>query len=336
MTTKFQEKGKIFRIIKSVIEKLDLDLSGLNILTEIGSNEYLYLPIIAGLANANKIYGWTRTTGFGNASENIKKCQKLFSQLDIKVDLVALEDGFEGTHIEEANIITNSGHLRPLNKTFLSFVNQSRCVIPLMYEKWELRADDIDINYCREKAIKVAGTFENHPSIKVFDTVGHLAIKMSFEAGYEIYDNKILIWSGDEFGEVIYKAFKKLNPKTLILTTDPQILYSEIDRVDFIFFSDYNQQKSLFGDSGILDLEALTSKNKYFGIIHLYGDINNTFVKIKGIEIFPDQMGFPKKMSRTLSYIGSTPAINLFTAGLKVGELMFKNETSDLVQPITF
>ena len=57
-------------------------------------------------------------------------------------------------------------------------------------------------SYFKQKGIKVAGTWENHPDLKIFDGCGHLAVKISQEAGYEVYQNKIIVWSNDHFGEV--------------------------------------------------------------------------------------------------------------------------------------
>ena len=60
------------------------------------------------------------------------------------------------------------------------------------FEAWEARKEYVDIGYCNRRGIKVAGTNESHHQLNVFTQVGHLALKMAFEAGYEIYGNKIL------------------------------------------------------------------------------------------------------------------------------------------------
>ena len=38
-------------------------------------------------------------------------------------------------------------------------------VISLMYEAWEFRDTDVDLNYCKKNRIKIAGVWENHPDV---------------------------------------------------------------------------------------------------------------------------------------------------------------------------
>ena len=60
------------------------------------------------------------------------------------------------------------------------------------------------------KGIKIAGTWEDHPKINVFQSFGSLSTKLALEAGFEIHNNNILVWSDDNFGDVSQKAFLAL------------------------------------------------------------------------------------------------------------------------------
>lgn len=326
--------NKVIIKIQEIVEDLDLNLSGFNVLTEVGSDMYRYTPIIAQIAGANKVMSWTRDSIHGKAKKIINDCKKIESQIigyNNKIDF------FEGElnikHLSSADIITNSGFLRPLDSSKLKYVKKD-VVIPLMYEKWELRHSDIDINYCKKKNIKVSATNENYHKIQVFEYVGPLALKMCFEAGYEVFNNEIIVWSDDNFGTNIMKTFKLLKPKKLIQTTNFSELINNIQDIDFIFIADYDEQR-FYNENDFFDLKKIKSKNKKVGIIHLYGGIDYMKIKKLSIPCYPPKSGLPSNMSFQLNHIGINPFVKLIAAGLKVGEHMLKgNYNNELIQPI--
>ena len=321
-------------IIKKSISRLRLDLKDLEILTEVGSNNYIYTPIIAALAGAKKVNAWTHDTQYGYGEEIAKECKEIAEYCNVKNCLEISVNTKPLEHISTANIITNSGFIRPINEEFLKHVNPDTCVIPLMYEAWELRATDIDIEACKRRGIRTAGTWENHPEIKVFDAVGPLAVKLAMEAGFEVYGNKIIVWSEDGFGEKTAQYFKNMNAQFVIRTTSIEMLYEHICDSDFIYFCNYSDQQKLIGENGVLDAMTIKNLNPSIGIIHLYGDIETNYISKLGIQVFPPKQGRASVMSESLAYLGPTPVINLLTAGFKVGECLFKNDKNDILQEI--
>ena len=101
-------------------------------------------------------------------------------------------------------------------------------------------------------------------------------------------------------------------------------------------FCDYLDKRILLDSNGIINLEKIKSLNPALGIVHLCGNINKEFVLQQGFNIYPEQNGTAVRMTRTLSHVGKRPAIYLNAAGLKVGECMVKNSSSDLVQPLNY
>lgn len=327
--------NRALKIIQQVIGKLNLNLQGKTVLTEVGSGLFIYTPIIALMAGAEKVFAWTKDTPYGNADDIIETCKSILKIVSISDDKIVFSKNERPVeHIQQANIITNSGHIRPLDKSFLEHVNPANTVIPLMYEKWELRHSDIDIDYCLANHIKVAGTWENHPDLKIFDYCEQLILKICFEAGYEIAQNKIIIWSDDHFGALAERGFKSLGASNVIKTTDLNVLYENVSQADFIFFCDYLSKRNLIGIAAEIDLDRIIKINNSIGIVHLSGSIDNDDVKKKNISIYPDQKGYPVRMTFTLAHLGLTPVLHLQAAGLKVGELLYKNIPSELVQII--
>jgi hypothetical protein len=265
-------------------------------------------------------------------SETIKKCKELAKKLDV-LDCIEFSNNKQNIqHIESANIITNSGFLRPIDKNFLRYVNSEKCVVSLMFEAWEFRESDLDLQACRKANIKVAGTWENHPLIKVFNATGHLAVKLIMEAGFEVYGNNIAVWSADDFGITAAKELKNLGASSVLLTADKAELLSALSQLDFIYFCDYAGNISLIGSDGILDFDNIKEINPGIGIVHLFGDIDIKECVNHCLRVYPHKNGYPQIMTETLAYLGPDPFLNLTIAGFKVGEYLISEKNNDLCQ----
>jgi len=327
------QRQRIRFLIQEAIEKLRLDLSGLTILTETGSGYFSLTPIIAAYANAAKVYAWTRDSSYGKGTHNIGESKKLLGKNNLKSRVVFRLNRRPSKDIETADIITNLGFVRPLNEDFVSRT-KSGAVVSLMCEEWELRSDDIDIDACRRYNVRVGGVRENHPRLKIFDSVGALAIKLCHEAGLEVYQNKIAIWSKDEFGKVIKKAFEDCGAdKVFVINRNSdfeRIAYKT--RLDFLFIADYGSSAAVIGNRGMLDT-GLVSK-QVGAVIHLCGEVDFDFASSKGLTVYPQANGKSQRMTKTLAYLGPKPVIDLHAAGLKVGEALYRNKKSEFAERI--
>ncbi len=322
-------RTRIKRLIFQSVELLKINLSGKTILTEVGSGLFVVSPIIALMAGAKQVFVWSKDSSFGKAESNIKLCKELIKEFGLDLSRIEFSKNERPiNHIKKADIITNLGFIRPIDKSFILNMKPS-AVIPLMCEAWEVRKGDVDLDYCKKKGIRIAGTWENHPKLKIFDGCGYLAAKMAFEAGFEIYQNNIVIYSPDHFGEVIYKAFKRFKPNKLVLIKDETTLNKmKFNGVDFLFIADYTSNYDLIGKNGMLN----TNLFKDITVIHLSGQVNLAYCKQNEIEIYPIVNGYSKRMTRTLSHLGPRSIIFLHAAGFKVGELMLKKSKDKLVQ----
>ena len=327
----FDPTLRVISKIKYYINYLNLNLNGYKVLTEVGSDLYNYIPIIPILAGAEKVMVWTRDSIYGKADHLITDCQKKINNISNYPNVEFFKGKINKIHLKDADIITNSNFLRPLNKAKLQY-SKKEVAIPLMYEKWEIRKKDIDISDCLKNGIRVGGTNEDYEKINVFNHIGPLAIKMVFEAGYEIYENNIVIWSDDNFGNVIKEAMMALNPKNLLMTTDIEKVKKEARNIDFIFLADYDEKRSFSNDS-FFQLKEISALNPHFGLVHLYGEVNYVETKKLGICCYPKKNGISQAMSLTLSHIGINPFVALVTAGFKVGQcLLEKDYDNEIVQ----
>lgn len=331
-------KSIVFRadhLINDIISQLHLDLTGLTILTDVGSNYYSFLPIIALKANAKKIFVWCSDSQYGDAKLIISEFKNLLSDLGLDSNRFEFAiNSKPGNHISEANIVTNSFHIRPIDKKFISQMNKN-AVISLMYEKWELRSGDVDVDSCKLNNIQVAGTSENHKSLLIFNAAGNLAQKMIYEAGFEIWQNKIFVWSNDHFGEVITNSLKNAGSSEVNCSTDINLLKSKLKNLDVLFLADYHENRNYFGDdqNSVFSIKEIIDLNPNIAIVHLYGEVRHELLMKNNLKIYPPFDGKAQKMSFTLGHVGLKPIINLQAAGLKVGEMLYhKKYSSDLLQ----
>jgi hypothetical protein len=70
-----------------------------------------------------------------------------------------------------------------------------------MYEAWEFRPGDVDLQACRDRGIRVGATNERHPDVDVFSYLALMAVKLLLDADVAVYRSSILVlcdnpWSG--------------------------------------------------------------------------------------------------------------------------------------------
>jgi hypothetical protein len=326
------EEHRAVRLITDAIDRLDLSLEGLRVLTEVGTNNYLYTPIIAALAGAEQVYAWTADTSYGKGSDTIRLCQALASKLNVLNRIEFINNERIADHIRMSNIITNSGFLRPIDSDFLKYVDPTNCVLPLMYEAWEWREADVDLDACRRAGIRVAGTWENHPALRIFDATGPLAVKLAMGAGFEVYRNNIAVWSSDDFGAVAANTYRQMGAESVVQTTEKIELSHILSELDFVYFCDYGEKLPLVGRNGIIELAQIRERNPGLGIIHLFGELEYDVLASNGLRVYPPKTGIPHFMTETLAHLGIEPLLNLVVAGFKVGQSLFFNEPNDFCQ----
>src|SRR5688572_485254 len=100
--------------IEDAVSRLNLDLEGKVVLTEAATGAYIVTPVIAALAGA-EVYAFTKDTRYRSVEEVKKQTHALaamFGDRDLNLTII---DKLTPEIIGKADIITNSGHLRPLN-----------------------------------------------------------------------------------------------------------------------------------------------------------------------------------------------------------------------------
>jgi hypothetical protein len=314
---------RVRKIINQSIANFDLNLSGLTILTEAATGYYILTPIIAALAQADYVLALTRDSKYGQAADIREDTMKLARDWNVD-DKIEVIDNRNAEQIGNADIITNLGFVRPIDSGFLSRLKKA-AVIPLMWEPWEFRSEDIDLEECRRLQIPVLGTNEHHPDLRILDYIGYIALKLLFEAQIEVLNTNIAILGKGEFASQVYNTLKTAQAAVHpIFQEDGKNFNIErakniLKQTDALIIAEHHEKKPLIGEKGLITGKELSTLNKYITIIHICGNVDRNNLTRNGVRCWPRNFAPAGYMSVATDYIGPTPLIKLHTAGLKVG-----------------
>ena len=324
-------------LLQKAIDKLELDLRGLVVLTEAASGNYMCTPIIAAMSGAKKVYAYARDSRYGTAKEIFQNTKKFAWILRVE-DKIEFSQTLDAGRIGKADMVTNLGPLRPIRKEFIDKMKDT-AVIPLMREPWELREGEIDLRACKNRGIVVLGTNENHPLLVIYDYLGHLCAKKLFEMGIEILTSKIIVFGGGEFGLNIIKYLVRLGADVKgICDEDANVIedlgaekigdlvddgfdLEAMKNADALIITTYPNDIEVIGDKGLISAKKLKNICPGVSVIQFKGNVDRNSVRRERIPILPEKAPLYGHMSWTLSDLGLKTVIDLHTAGLKVGEI---------------
>lgn len=305
-----------FRLLESAIKEFSLDLEGLNVLTEAASGNYVWTPIIASMAGAN-VFAFSRDSRYSSFAEVKQRTLNLARSLGVEQRLTIIDE-LDARILNSVQIITNTGFLRPLDISKLKHCRKGT-VIPLMYEAWEFRESDLDLNYCQENDIAVFGTNESDNRLDTIKYLGVVVKKALLNCNIEVFKSKILILGSGKFACAIYEALKSESIR--IEMSEDLSNFKDITDTDAIIVADHQTNNQYIGAGSVFSPDRIRKENPDLTIVHVAGNIDVDSVRNNDIKLFPDHISNLGFMSLTTDYAGPKPLIDLHTAGLKIGEL---------------
>lgn len=311
---------RLSKLIRDAIAFFNLDLSGLTVLTEAASAPYVVTPAIAALAGAQRVIAITRNSEHASAESVISQTRAL-EQLCGSPKVVEIYPQRDLELFSKADIVTNLGFVRPIDAEAISFMKPT-AVVPLMCEAWEYRPEDVDVAACKAKGIEVLGTNEDFPGLEVFAYCGWLCLKMLFDAQIEVHKSRTLVVGNDKFAPVIHDQLTRSGGHSEHCRSLSDIPVEKLRETDAIVLADYTRQDEIIGQNGDISADELAEKtNRRVCVVQFAGAIDVQELKSAGIAVYPGIELPPRRMAKTLSYLGSRPVVELHAAGLKVGEL---------------
>lgn len=307
---------RLVRLMRAAVERCELDLHGTIVLTEAATGAYAVTPVLAAMAGARQVFAVAHATRHGMVEQVVEQTEQLAEVAGV-ADRIRIITEKSREVVAQADIVTNSGHVRPLDAQIIGWMKET-AVIPLMYEAWEFRAGDIDLESCRQRGIPVAGTNEQHPTVDVFSYLGVMAIKLCMDAGIPVYGSEILLLCDNPFGTFIEQGLFSAGAGIDVVST---LAAAQDKAYDAILLAFRPQPEPLISAS-----EAAQIAKRWPGTVvaQFWGDIDRSALVAAGIPFWPAASPSPGHMGVLPSDVGPDPIVRLQAAGLKVGELLWR------------
>ena len=313
--------SRLRTLMHRAITETGLDLSGKVVLTEAATGAYVTTPIIAAMAGSTHVYAFTRPTSYGSVEEVATLVGELAVFCGVG-DRIAVVEKLTPEILGSVDLVTNSGHLRPLNSDLVDQL-PSRAVIALMYEAWEFRPSDIDLDACRRRGIPVVGVNERDPSVDVFSFLGPLSVKQLHDCGLSGYLNRIAVLCDNDFAEFIVKGLSAIGADVHLFQS---ALTLPSDDWDAIVVALLPKSQPRIGEPEAQHLAAVAPPG--VALLQFWGDVDREAVRIHGMDIWPLKAPSPGHMGILLSALGPEPVVRLQTGGLAAAERVMRGGTA--------
>jgi len=304
-------------LIEERVAATGLDLSGLAVVTEAATGAYASTAVIAARAGARRVTALARDTArHGSAADAAREVMALAEAMGI-AERIRIVDAITPETLAGCDILTNSGHLRPITATTIGGL-PPRAVIALMFEAWEFRGTDLDLDACRLHGIRVAAVNERHPAVGVFPFLGPLAVRLLADAGARIDGANVALLCDNPFSPFIAAGLQAAGARVSVYA-DPldvpaddwqsvvvALTPGEQDRVDAAGFAHLARQAPA----------AL--------IAQFWGDIDRLAARRYGFAVWPPAPPRRGHMAILLNALGPEPVVRLQAGGLRAAELAFR------------
>lgn len=301
--------------ILNAISKFDLDLVGCRVLTEAATGNYVVTAVIAAVAGA-EVVGFTRDSSYGSVEDVKDQTTELADSLNVN-EKIEVIDSLDGLNLSVFDIVTNCGFLRPLNRAFVSRLS-SNCVIPLMYEPWEYRDSDIDLESCVAKGVKVYGTDESDERLRTMTYIGYIALYFLLKKKRSPFSAKVLVLGSQKFVFPIGEVLQQNGYEFDLVFEYGNVI--DPTGYDTIVVAEMADPQLIIGKTPQSIVQVSDIHPETF-VLHIAGNVDFEGALFKYVPKAPRSLGY---MSFTTDYIDSQAVIDLHAAGLKVAQGMLE------------
>jgi hypothetical protein len=301
--------------IRDRIRILDLDLAGLEIVTEAATGAYAATAVIAALAGA-RVHACARDTRIhGSADDAIAATLALAEAASVEAR-VSFSRGVPPEALRRSVILTNSGRIRPITRAMIGLL-PPKAVIALMFEAWEFRDADIDLVACREHGVRLAAVNERHSNVAVFPFLGPLAVRLLQDAGISAGGKRVAILCDNPFAPFLTEGLFNAGAQAVLFDTPSHLAHRSWDAILMAL---------LPGDAplGQRDLETIATRAPGALLAQFWGDIDREAAARLGLRICPEVEPGRGHMGILLNRLGHEPIVRLQAGGLKAAEIVWR------------
>lgn len=316
-------KNSIIENIFSAVRNFNLNLSGLQVLTEAATGNYAVTPVIAAIGGADVI-AFSKDSKYGSYDEAKSQTVTLAKKCGV-IEKIRIVDSLDTINLSDINILTNTGFLRPINDALIKRLPW-HCVIPYMFEPWEYRHADIDLNACQSKGIKVYGTNEGDTRLQTFRYIGYTVLYFLLKKKLSPLSAKLLLIGNEEFANPVAEVLGNNGYCFDMLSNYSQ--EPAIDKYNALVIAERRRSDCLVGSSKNSFIKTANISEDMF-VLHISGTVDFSDLKADYLPENPASFGY---MSFNTDFIDPRAVIDLHTAGLKVGEGMVEANNRGLIK----
>jgi hypothetical protein len=332
---------RISRLIEDYIEEFELDLTDMVVYTEAATGAFAATAPTAAAAGAEHIYAIAADSPYGEKEDAFKETQSIASILG-KEDVITYVGEKKPSDINECDIITNTGFVRPIDAEAVSWMSPNT-VVPLMYEPWEFREEDVDLHACWQNLIPVVGTNESYENIRTFGYIGHAVQKVAYETNIEVLNCTFVVIGGGLIAAEIVGVLEQAGATVVTVLPDTHDVHQAgqldfdfdsldelaasdcVAQADALIVADHRSEQELISTSSGLDPTEIGSRNPALVLIHVCGNVDIPSLEVSGLNVVPRTPRSPGYMTFNAGYVGPQPIVALHTAGLKTGEILVRS-----------
>ncbi|GMO41010.1 hypothetical protein BwSF21_52360 [Bradyrhizobium ottawaense] len=300
-------------LMKRALAETGLDMSGMTVLTEAATGAYAVTPVLAAMAGAKQVYAFTKPGRHGTVTDAKRETFEIAATLDV-ADRIEILEKISPEVLHSVDIVTNSGHLRPLTAALIDQL-RGDAVIALMFEAWEFRREDLDIEACARRKIRVVGVNERHPAIDVFSFLGPLAVKQLHDCGLAALGNKIALLCDNDFLAPLLTGLTNLGAN---VETFDSVAAVHPGAWEAFVVALQPTDSPRIGRAEAAHLAACAPDGAV--VVQFWGDVDRAVLAANGLAVWPPQSVGQGHMGILLSEIGPEPIIRLQTGGLRAAE----------------
>lgn len=308
---------RLRRLIHRAVAVTELELAGLTVLTEAATGAYATTAIIAAAAGADRVYALARPSRFGSVPEIQASMVRLGTFMGV-ADCIEIIEHVSDRVVRDAAIVTNSGHLRPLRAELIDLM-QDRAVIALMFEAWEFRREDLDLDACIRRGIRVVGVNERHPAIDVFSFLGPLCVNQLHNGGLAVHGNRLALLCDNPFAESMVRGLEAGGASVETFSNVSALFRDDWDAI-VVALRPANSPRICKADAAYIASVAPSGTP----LMQFWGDVDRPAALAYGLNVWPPREPSKGHMGVMLSDIGPEPIVRLQTGGLKAAEWVYR------------
>jgi hypothetical protein len=271
------------------------------------------------MAGAECVYAFARSSRYGSICDVKAWTAELARAAGIARRVNVVEETSPDI-LRQVDIVTNSGHLRPITAGLIDHLPDT-AVVALMFEAWEFRPQDIDLGACARRSIPIVGVNERHAALDVFSYLGPLCVKQLLDCGFAVYGNRIGLLCDNAFGSPIAKGLRGLGAH-LEQFVDVAEIFRDAWDLMVVALQPTVAPRIGYAEAG--QIAAVTPPET--PVIQFWGDVDREALTTHGLKTWPFDAPDRGHMAALLSYIGPEPIIRLQTGGLRAAECIFRGE----------